>query len=71
MSDTKTVQRRIRPVTIKCGAPGCGTKPLDAVLDEHDDGTHDVIAPKGWTFPPNVQGKGDIFVGFCPSHAPK
>ena len=71
MTDTKTVQRRIRPITIRCGAPGCGTKPHDAVLDEHDDGTHDVIAPSGWIFPPNVQGRGDVFVGFCPYHAHK
>jgi hypothetical protein len=71
MSDTKTVQRRIRPITIKCGAPGCTTKPQDAVLDEHDDGTGDVIAPGGWKFPKNMQGRGDVFVGLCPLHAPK
>ena len=71
MSDTKTVTRRIRPITIQCGAPGCGTKPHDAVLDQRDDGTQGVIAPAGWTFPENVEGKGDVFVGSCPYHSAK
>ena len=68
MSDTKTVQRKIRPITIRCGIPGCASKPLDAVLEEHDGGKHEVIAPRGWTFPPIGNGTGDVFVGTCPSH---
>ncbi|MGO8998662.1 MAG: hypothetical protein ACLQVI_35515 [Polyangiaceae bacterium] len=68
MSDTNTVQRKVRPITIKCGASGCSTKPLDAVLEEHADGTREVIAPKGWAFAKNPHTAGDAFVGTCPVH---
>jgi hypothetical protein len=71
MSDTKTVQRRVRPITIRCGIPGCATKPLDAALDEQDEAKHEVIAPPGWTFPPNVRETNGAFVGMCPVHSPK
>ena len=71
MTDTKTVQRRIRPITIRCGIPGCETKPQDAVLEEHDASKPEVIAPTGWTFPPNVQETGGAFVGMCPAHSAK
>lgn len=69
MSETKTVQRKVRPITIQCGARGCATKPQDAVLEEHEDGTTEVIAaPKGWAFPKNQAPKGDVLVGTCPAH---
>ena len=68
MSEVKTVQKKVRPITIKCGGRGCTTKPLDAVLEERPDGTCEVIAPKGWAFPKNPSGKGDVFVGTCPAH---
>jgi hypothetical protein len=71
MSETKTVQRQIRPITIRCGSPGCTSKPVDAVLEEHEGADSEVIAPRGWTFPPKPKGKGkdDVFVGTCPAHA--
>jgi hypothetical protein len=68
MSETKTVQRKVRPITIQCGARGCATKPQEAVLEEHADGTAEVIAPKGWAFPKKRAGKGDVFIGTCPAH---
>ena len=68
MSEVKTVQKKVRPITIKCSGRGCTTKPLDAVLEERADGTCEVIAPKGWAFPKNPSGKGDVFVGTCPAH---
>jgi hypothetical protein len=70
MSETKTVQRKVRPITIQCGAQGCATKPLDAVLEERADGTCEVLAPKGWGFAKNPRGigDGDVFVGTCPVH---
>jgi hypothetical protein len=71
MTDMKTVQRKIRPITARCGIPGCTTKPIDAVLEEHEGGVHEVIAPKGWTFPSNPNSKGDVFVGTCPAHSVK
>ena len=69
MTDLKTVQRKIRPITVRCGIPGCTTKPMDAVLEDLGDGGHEVIAPKGWTFPSPANGAGDVFVGTCPTHA--
>jgi hypothetical protein len=71
MTDLKTVQRRIRPITIRCGIPGCPTKPQDAVLEERDDGKDEVIAPNGWSFSANVQESGGTFVGKCPAHPSK
>jgi hypothetical protein len=68
MSEVKTVQRKVRPITIRCGARGCKTKPLDAVLEERGDGTREVIAPAGWAFAKNPPGSGDVFVGTCPAH---
>ena len=68
MSEPKTVQRKVRPITIRCGARGCATKPQDAVLEEHDDGTWEVIAPKGWAFPKSPAVNGDVLVGTCPAH---
>ena len=68
MSDANTVQRKVRPVTIKCGGRGCPTKPMDAILEEHEDGTSEIIAPKGWVFPKNPKGSGDVYVGTCPVH---
>ncbi len=67
----KTVQRKIRPITIRCGVPGCATKPIDAALDEKEGGGGEVIAPRGWTFPSPVHGSGDVFVGTCPAHVAK
>ena len=67
----KTVQRKIRPITVRCGIPGCTTKPMDAAIEEIDGGEHKMIAPKGWTFPAGANGSGDVFVGTCPIHAPK
>ncbi len=71
MSETKTVQRMIRPITVRCGTAGCTTKPIDAVLEVHENGTNEIIAPKGWTFPAKAQGAGDTFVGTCPIHSAK
>ncbi len=71
MTDMKTVQRKIRPITVRCGIPGCTTKPMDAALDELGGGAYEVIAPKGWTFPSNPNGSGDVYVGTCPAHAAK
>jgi hypothetical protein len=68
MSEAKTVQRKVRPVTIQCGVHDCRTKPLDAVLEERADGTYEVIAPKGWAFAKNPHGTGDVFIGTCPVH---
>jgi hypothetical protein len=71
MSETKTVQRMIKPITVRCGTAGCATKPVDAVLEVNDGGKDEIIAPKGWTFPKGVQGKGDVYVGACPAHSAK
>lgn len=71
MSEPKTVQRRIRPITIRCGIPGCTTKPQDAVASEQDDAPPEIIAPRGWTFPPSAVTTGDTVVGRCPAHDAK
>ena len=68
MSEIKTVQKNVRPITIECGARGCKTKPLDAVLEEHADGTYEIIAPKGWAFAKKRSPAGSVFVGTCPVH---
>ena len=41
---------------------------MDAVLEERDDGTREVLAPRGWVFPKNPAGTGDVFIGTCAAH---
>jgi hypothetical protein len=71
MSDAKTIQRQVRPVTIACGGRECPTKPIDAILEEHADGSSEILAPRGWVFPKNPKASGNVYVGTCPAHEVK
>jgi hypothetical protein len=68
MSEVKTVQKRVKPISVQCGAPGCGAK-AEAVAMYTDDEC-EVVAPRGWTFAaPQPTPKGDVVGGLCPAHA--
>jgi hypothetical protein len=72
MTDAKTVQTMIRPITIECGAAGCSAKSEAAASFRGDGGEYDVIAPRGWTFAERLaQPMGDVVIGRCPEHSKK
>ena len=68
MTEAKTVQKRVRPITIRCGTAGCTTK-ADAVMATTGD-DEEIIAPRGWTFLGSLVPSGaDVVVGTCPTHS--
>jgi hypothetical protein len=72
MTEAKTVQKKVRPITIRCAAEGCTEKGEGAAMSE-GDGEDEIIAPRGWTFgaKPDPRSKGDVVYGFCPQHGKK
>ena len=69
MSEAKTVQKMVRPITVRCGAPGCTAKAEAAVTFIGDSEEYEVIAPRGWTFDrPHPQSTRDVVFGACPAH---
>jgi hypothetical protein len=70
MSDAKTIRKMVKPITVRCGAPGC-MKSDDAIATYTDDAESDfeIVAPRGWTFGRPSQTKGDVVYGACPVHA--
>jgi hypothetical protein len=70
MTEAKTVQKIIRPVTVRCGAPGCTAKADAAVSSTGEGDADEVIAPRGWVFDrPHPQSTRDVIFGMCPAHA--
>lgn len=71
MSDANTVRKRIKPITVRCGVPGC-TKSDDAIASfgsDVVDTDFEVVAPRGWTFRRPVQLVGTDVYGACPAHS--
>jgi hypothetical protein len=69
MSEAKTVQKRVKPVTIRCGAEGCTAKAEGAATFTGDDDV-EVIAPRGWKFGArDPRATNDVVYGRCPAHA--
>jgi hypothetical protein len=69
MSEAKTVQKIIRPITVRCGTAGCTAK-AEAVASTSDEGDDEIIAPRGWSFAKkNPQSTRDVVYGLCPQHA--
>lgn len=70
MSDANTVRKRVKPITVRCGAPGCNrTDDAIASYGSDADASFEVVAPRGWTFrkPPQLVGQ-DVY-GSCPTHS--
>jgi hypothetical protein len=71
-SEEKTLQQIVRPITLRCGSPGCSAS-CDAVATSSvggkDDGKGGLVAPRGWTFDPNdPRSTRDVMFGACPAH---
>lgn len=70
MSEAKTVQKMVRPITVRCGATGCTAKSEAAVTFMGGSEEYEVIAPRGWTFDrPHPQSTRDVVFGECPAHS--
>ena len=71
MSEAKTVQKIIRPITVRCSAEGCRTQ-AEAAASPSEGGEDDIIAPRGWVFAPrSPQSTRDVVYGLCPVHSRK
>jgi hypothetical protein len=72
MTDAKTVQQRIAPITVKCAAAGCTAKAEAAASFKGDGDDYDVIAPRGWSFAKkDPRSNAQVVYGACPAHAKK
>jgi hypothetical protein len=67
MNEANTVQRIVRPITIRCGGPSCDAK-SDAVAMSSGEGD-EIVAPRGWRFKTaDPRSTRDVIVGVCPLH---
>jgi hypothetical protein len=70
MSEAKTIQQRVRPVTLRCASPGCAAKAEGAMTFEGDSDQYEIIGPRGWSFKErNAQSTQDVVFGKCPEHS--
>ncbi len=70
MTEAKTVQKKVRAISVRCGAAGCTAKAEAAATYEGEGENYEVIAPRGWTFHErDPRSTLDVVFGKCPAHA--
>jgi hypothetical protein len=70
MTEAKTVQKMVRPITVRCSSEGCSAKSEAAASFTGDGDDYEIIAPRGWTFAnSHAQSTRDVVFGNCPAHS--